>query len=237
MIARELNDEDRYTRIFFDVVPIESTDDPGAPPPPDLDAPDTENRDVSPRDGIPGTRFSFYATGFKPGEWVGFWFNAPDGSVDSNTNDYRARTSTRSSRVDWEWTSPANAVPGIWQAVVRGEESGIERTIFFEIRPTDTLPPAGDAELGVEPQVGEPETTFAFFATGFEPDEQVSFWAINPDGRVYGKDRYTIFANGEGRADWFWQAPDEDEAVLGTWEMIAFGNKSDTTRIIEFEVR
>lgn len=234
MIARELNDEDSYAQIFFEVVPIGET---GAPPPPDLDAPDTGNRDVSPRDGIPGTRFSFYATGFKPGEWVGFWFNAPDGSVDTNTNDYRARTSASSSRVDWEWNSPISAVPGIWQAVVQGEESGVQRTIFFEIRSTDAVPPTGDAELGVEPQVGEPDTTFAFFATGFEPDEQVSFWAIDPTGRVFGKDRYTIFANGQGRADWFWKAPNEDEAMPGTWEMTAFGNKSDITRIIEFELR
>jgi hypothetical protein len=92
-----------------------------------------ENPDyaVEPVIGSPGTQFSFYARGFEDGEKVGYWLNAPDGRVVST--DEQA-TVNNDSRADWDWTSPSDAMVGVWQMVVRGVESDRQVVIQFEIR-------------------------------------------------------------------------------------------------------
>jgi hypothetical protein len=137
-------------------------------------------------------------------------------------------------RADWSWVSPVNAQPGIWQAVARGRDTGIERSIFFEIAPTQAAP--SGTEFGVNPDVGGPRTTFAFFATGYDPDETITYWVMTPEGREIERDHYKISANEEGRVDWFWRPPVADEAIPGQWQMIAFGKNSQLTQVIPFQI-
>jgi hypothetical protein len=86
---------------------------------------------VEPPVGPPGTEFEFFATGFESNELVGFWLNAPDGSIvdiegkaDANDNG----------RVDWSWESPDDTMRGTWEMVVRGVDSNLEQVISFEVR-------------------------------------------------------------------------------------------------------
>ncbi len=231
MVAQDVNDAADSVTIPFTIVPVTES----SPPPPA-----NTSANVAPGVGAPGTRFTFYATGFKSKEMVGYWFNAPDGRIYSD-NSYRARTSHDSSRVDWSWIAPVDAAPGIWQCIVRGEETGVERSVYFEIRGTANEPgvDAPVPDIAVTPSVGGPRTTFAFYATGFKPGERVSYWAVRPDNEPVGRDRYVVYANDAGRADWYWRPPDADEATAmpGMWQMVALGNDSDVTRVIAFEIR
>lgn len=92
------------------------------------------NVDVEPFSGTPTTVFSFFAMGFTPGERVGFWFNTPDGNIVADTKNY-ALFADKEGIAQWTWTPPAHPLPGFWKAVARGEVSGVERLITFEIRP------------------------------------------------------------------------------------------------------
>lgn len=192
---------------------------------------------VQPESGPAGTMFSFYATDFNDGEAVGYWFNAPDGTLHSNDVEYRSRS--YSGRADWQWMSPANAMPGTWTVVVQGTESHTTRVIAFEIRENDLasqgiLPPNA-SNVAVEPQDGPPGGRFHFFAAGFRPRETVQFWAFAPGGENYEKSKYTIVANDQGEAYWNWLTP--EDAALGVWTMNAIGETSQVQRTIYFQVR
>lgn len=93
---------------------------------------------------------------------------------------------------------------------------------------------AAAAEQDVVPAVGNPATTFSFFATGFTPNEQVSFWTNDPSGRPLGDPHNRATASKDGRADWTWTAP--SDALLGTWTMVAYGGTSGVQRVIPFTI-
>jgi hypothetical protein len=236
MVARQLNNASRTFTIPFEITPLEGSD---PQPPSQVDSPQSNSRNVEPDAGPPGTRFNFFATGFERKEHVGYWFNTPAGTVLSNDARYQVQAS-ETGRVDWWWDAPLDAVPGTWQVVAKGKDTEIERSVFFEITPSpggEPDPSSGAADFGVDPDVGGVRTTFAFFSLGFAPEETVSFWAIAPDGEEIGKDSYTITANEEGRADWFWRPPDANNTDEGKWQMIAFGQSSQYTRVIPFEIQ
>ncbi len=230
MVAQQRNEPQRIHTIPFEILPVEN----GSTPP---EQPETSvEQNVEPRVSTAGAEFEFFATGFKRKEVVGYWFNAPDGQVYSDAVDYRVRVSD-DGRADWAWTAPLDVPTGIWQAVARGEESGIQRTIFFEIVPLEQVTNPSDTnqpDRGAEPRVSEQDDTVAFFATGFAPGEEVSFWAISPSGREYGRDSYTVDANDDGRADWFWRS--SRHAETGEWQMVALGQDSNITKSILFEI-
>lgn len=199
---------------------------------------------VQPAIGTPGTNIIFSAAGLD-GERAGYWFTDPTGHVLGDDERFWFKTDVNPAV--WSWKAPNNAQPGIWRVTVRGEESGIEYTIFFEIqRPPETpLPqtmPVNAPCLGaVEPAVGEPNTEFKFFATGFPPRTQVQYWAEDPNGRKYGYDEgKAIGSNPDGRVDIAWNAP--DNAMYGYWTMYFLSyetgkNPSRIERVIYFEIR
>ncbi|NJK81446.1 MAG: hypothetical protein HC914_16785 [Chloroflexaceae bacterium] len=164
---------------------------------------------------------------------VGFWFNAPDGTIYSDEQQYNTRAA-KNGRADWEWIAPVTVPVGVWQVVAEGQNSGISRSIFFEIVPPNEMPAeAGSTSAGVEPDAGPPNTQFAFFAEGFAGRELVSYWTIRPDGTTRKKDE-AVRANADGRADWFWSPP--REAEYGMWQMVAQGRVSGVTHVIVFEI-
>jgi hypothetical protein len=188
---------------------------------------------VSPLVGEAGTEFAFFARGFDHLEKVGYWFNAPDGTIYENKHSYVAIANN--DRADWSWTSPENAPKGIWTVVARGATSKTERTIQFEIgnpnNPTigANAPSASNTtrtnspDVAVEPAQAHPGARFAFSAAGFPPGETISFWATDPLGQRYEDSEYVIKSNEEGVAYWDWKTP--DDAISGTWSMIARGDK------------
>lgn len=96
---------------------------------------------------------------------------------------------------------------------------------------------AGDApESAVQPDVGPPGTRFAFYATGFNEEENVSVWLNRPDGTVTDDNIVGVNeATPTGRVDWFWDAP--LNAAPGYWSMVVNGNESNLEYAIPFEVR
>ncbi len=184
---------------------------------------------VYPAYGAPGTRFGFVADGFQRHERIAVWMNTPDGRVltEGIENLFPA---SREGRVTWNWNAPADASFGTWQMVVHGLRSGMEYVIPFEIRAAEPAP----IEINVQPRTGRPGTLFIFYATGFQVDEAVQFWANTPDGRAIEIEpvRVRLFL---GRADWSWDAP--LDAIPGTWQIVAHGLNSGVERVLTFEIQ
>lgn len=88
----------------------------------------------------------------------------------------------------------------------------------------------------VTPSVGPPGARFAFVAFGFNAEEQIGVWANTPAGEAIAIDVEELNrADGDGRADWFWTAP--DDAQRGMWQLVARGLDSEVQHVITFEIR
>lgn len=210
---------------------------------------------VDPLVGAPGARFTFYAHGFSERETVAYWAVDPRGKEhDRNENDTSSNTY---GRADWGWRTPEDALPGVWSMFARGESSGVQRVIYFQVgspsdppvitvqprpgaaTPEPTASPVAEpiypSQKAIEPAVAPPGTRFHFFATGFPPGETVYFWAVDPNGEEYRKSKYRVTANVNGRADWNWQVP--EHAPPGIWTMYALSEENRVQQTITFEVR
>ena len=227
--------------VHFEILPPEQAppDNTTLPTPSD-DVNNQEGVDVRPNVGHPGTRFAFYATDFNDDERVAYWFNAPDGRIYAHDRKYAVFAYR--GRADWRWTSPADAPPGMWTAVAKGDESGVERVILFEIRPTEQQiqpdeepPPQNNETVAVEPTAGGPETRFAFFANGFLPRETVIYWVNSPTDQQYRKGSYRLRPNERGEVYWWWKTP--PDAAAGIWRMRAMGEESQVQKVIYFTVQ
>jgi hypothetical protein len=145
MVAQQIDRPLHVAQIVFEIVPPgQPTPPPPDESPPERPLPDTPSPDtpppgsgtqitISPSVGTPDTTFTIVASGFNPGERVGYWFNAPDGTVVGDAEEYRLFASD-DGVVEVAWVPSYRAVPGVWSVVVRGVESKTERSTSFEIR-------------------------------------------------------------------------------------------------------
>ncbi len=92
--------------------------------------------------------------------------------------------------------------------------------------------PVAAQEQAVQPTTATPGSVFAFFATGFAPEEWVRYWINDPYAGVH--EGGEVRANHMGRADWTWKSP--MDAVPGAWSMVAFGKTSQQERVIAFAI-
>lgn len=238
----------RITSIFVIILALAST--AAAMPHTHAQNEDEPVYNVQPSVGAPGTEFAFYATGFWDEEVVDIWLNRPDGQViDAEVEElYKA---SHTGRADWYWEAPEHAMTGFWQLVARGRSSGIEHVIDFQIQrgaPEYMPPETEDIErTNVHPKQGPPGTEFAFYATGFEVNEDaqepedangegVKIWVETPDWqRIDLEDKEDSYvAPPNGRVDWTWSAP--ADAMPGTWHMVILGRESELNHTIPFEV-
>ena len=96
-------------------------------------------------------------------------------------------------------------------------------------------PAVAEPSPTVFPEVGPPGTRFLFFAAGFAPDEQLSFWLNRPDGQVQAAEVLDLQrSSSAGEAVWTWTAP--QDAPRGGWQIVAHGRKSAVERVIAFTV-
>lgn len=213
---------------------------PAAPPAAlPASSPDTT---VTPSNGAPGTTFAFGAGGYHPGEQVRYWTTDPNGQY-YDSSQYVAGVSDEG-RADWSWTAPADATPGTWQLVARGQTSGVEKTIFFAIDGGAAPQPAGQPippgalvnppDVGVEPAQAYPNTKIAFFAAGYQGNDTIHYWAIDPNGIEHRGDDNKTHANEQGRADWEWKSP--DAAAPGVWTMMVWGEHTQREQRIYFMI-
>jgi hypothetical protein len=190
---------------------------------------------VQPLRGYPDTRFAFFATGYADGEVVHFWATDPRGENYGSNRGYKVKANGNG-RADWTWRVPDQAAYGRWMMIGWGEQSHVERVIFFEVL-DPTIPEEGEAEavsFAVEPAGGVPGDTLWFFARVFMDDEQVRFEAYDPNGTRYQSGKDQVTADPNGRADWSWKIP--ADAMPGTWHMLAIGKASEAVQEIPFEV-
>jgi len=187
---------------------------------------------VEPLVGVSGAQFAFSAGGYPPRETIYYRVVAPDGTL-YEASKYEAMTNEEGTAY-WDWKSPDDALDGIWQMKIVGDTVLLEHTIYFEIRSPDEFSTAVPGDIAVDPIVGSPGTRFFFYATGYPPGETVYYWAIDPQGQKYESHKYDTLSNEEGRADWNWRVP--EDAMGGTWTMVAQGDKSKIQRQLSFEV-
>lgn len=236
VVARSLRSDthDYVQRVIeFDVATIPTSSDDVAQPVPASD----QGYAVLPESGIPGTRFSFYATDFDSNERVSYWFNAPDGQIYGDEVNYVVHA--YDGRADWRWTSPSDAMPGTWTSVALGLRSGVRRIIAFTVTTAESgvgnSYESNPPDVSVEPAVGKPGSRFFFSADGFLERETVYFWVSDPQGVSYRKSKYKVRPNVDGTVYWNWRTP--DEAPRGVWRMIVMGQESQVQKVIYFEVR
>lgn len=87
---------------------------------------------VTPEEGPPGTTFTFTATGFKDGEFVGYWLNRPDGTIERFDRELRAGAD---GVVTWTYTAPVNALRGLYVMAARSSQNDrINNDVSYEIR-------------------------------------------------------------------------------------------------------
>jgi hypothetical protein len=86
---------------------------------------------VVPPVGVAGGTFTFYATGFQPGERVGYWLNVPTGAV--LPLDDRHHYADGAGQFSVIWQSPAYVPTGTWQLVAQGTRSGVVQVLTFQI--------------------------------------------------------------------------------------------------------
>lgn len=184
---------------------------------------------ADPPSGPAGTTFTFHISGFDHGERVGYWLNAPNGTV-LVIDDRRLNASDGD--FTYSWTSVPGIPVGYWLFVAEGISSGDQFSVPFEV----TAPAEGTANASnVEPKSGEGGTTYAFFANGFSGGERVGYWLNTPDGSIFKIDDQKHYATSDGRFDIHWKSP--TDAAPGTWQMVFQGAKSGILHTISFEIR
>lgn len=96
------------------------------------------------------------------------------------------------------------------------------------------LPTTAAAPI-VKPDSGQPGTRFTFLVDGFQPREQLSFWLNSPAGAVIPTEvEGQSPVDDTGQTSWNWVAP--QGSAPGRWQMVAFGRKSQVTRVIDFAI-
>lgn len=95
-----------------------------------------------------------------------------------------------------------------------------------------TPSPVAAFEQAVQPAEAAPGSIFAFYATGFDAEEWVTFWVNDPAGNVH--EGGSVRCNHLNRADWTWASP--SQAPYGRWSMVARGRSSQIERVIFFEI-
>jgi hypothetical protein len=188
---------------------------------------------VTPRSGLAGTLFVFYAAGFTAREFVDVQVRGPNGAVVpfGDKSLVVSEPATDAGRIDGSWTSPESAAPGDWQIVARGAESGVTQTITVTIDARASTA----AQLTAIPNEVVRGMRISFSGSGFTPDEEIKVWLNLPDGRVIPTEVEGILrAAPDGRVGWTWVAP--ADGPLGAWQMVAHGVKSGVEAVASFTV-
>lgn len=175
-----------------------------------------------------GHEIRFYGYGFNADEWVSIWATTPREAVVTGKN-VRVKDE---GELSFGFKVPEDAESGQWSMTVRGEESNMLVITYFQVLGRD--PRVADYQAAASPPVGPPGTEFAFAATGFDDEEDVSYWITAPNAQVYEAFPKGAEANDDGRVDITWFAP--RNAPQGTWVITMQGYDSDVARAIPFDV-
>ncbi len=91
------------------------------------------------------------------------------------------------------------------------------------------------AQTVVQPASGAAGTRFVFVADGFRAGEMISTWLNSPTGTVLPATVEGLApVSDTGTTSWAWVSP--PAAPVGNWQMVAFGQQSQVTRVISFTI-
>lgn len=180
-----------------------------------------------------GSTLRFFGENFVPRERVAWWTTSPGGVV---LGGEWVDASRESGYFEIFFEVPETAEGGRWSLTAYGDVSQVPVITTFEVigRTPDPNDP-NEFQVRVAPPAGPPGTTFAFAATGFDDDEDVSYWVTEPGGTVYAAFPKGATANDDGRVDLTWQVP--ATAPRGTWVMTMQGYASGVARAVRFDVQ
>jgi hypothetical protein len=210
------------------------------------DVPASTNMTVTPRCGPGGTRFEIVGTGFQPGEQVGRYYTAPNGSVVPGSSQSTADGNGNVSGISFITT--ANTPNGIWAGTFEGVSSHRKAVAFFRVggsaAATATPPPSsGSCDISgtkdgsaVKTDL-HPGEALIVRATGFTPGESVSYWFTLPTGDVFGTARpISGGVNPDGSIGPlnFGAIPAEFAQFPGVWALTFQGASSQHVSIIKF---
>lgn len=187
---------------------------------------------VAPPSGQPGATFTVTAGGLTPGEQVGSWLQPPTGRALDATPYLVADAQ---GFVSWQWSSPASAQSGAWQAVSQGRVSRKLVALTFTVTGANAPAAVQQRErVTVQPQRAAPGATLVFTLAGYERNEEVGYWPTQPDGVADTSRRKPIIVAGDGRAELHWEVP--ERAVGGAWVMTFRGRATQREVRVPFEV-
>lgn len=138
-----------------------------------------------------GTVFSFDVFGFTPDEDVGFWLTSPDGII---IGTKRTANIGPTGGVDGLSFDTAGLDIGIWQWTFQGVSSGHQSVVYINVldqngngRPaqqcTGKLPAPQNGSITPSCMQGITNTTIQ--GRGFQPGEEIGFYATEPSQAVY----------------------------------------------------
>ncbi|MCL5256859.1 MAG: hypothetical protein M1319_03565 [Chloroflexi bacterium] len=213
---------------------------PPAPADPFADVPACVDASVTPKGGPVGTTFSMNIWGFTPNEQIGYWVNAPDGSI---VGTIQTVSIGPTGGVEGLTFPTDSSYPlGIWSVVFQGTQSGHQSIAYFKLTgegaapapapaPTQSVP---DSISGsVSPKEGRAGTVFDVSIWGFQPNEQVGYWFNTPDGAVYGTVQ-TVSIGPTGRVDHLQMT--SDGMPPGIWSLVFHGVNSGHESVIYFKI-
>ncbi|NTW01015.1 MAG: hypothetical protein HGA19_06835 [Oscillochloris sp.] len=188
-------------------------------------------RSITPTSGAPGTTFTVAVGGFGAKEKVGSWFTLPDGSSITAVPYMLADSDGVAT---WTWTVPTDAPSGTWQAVTKGDFSGLQVTLPFTITGNNPMPaaPTGPT-ITLSPTTVDPGGTLTVLASGFASGEELNYWPNSPDGLPV-ENRIMTYADKDGNATWNYKVP--NNAVTGVWTFNVQGDDSDQIAQASFTV-
>lgn len=105
--------------VAFDVIPNATADTRPV---------DTIEPPVGPR----GTNFRFNVNGFRGSETYSYWFTRPDGTIAYAVPD--KRETNKNGKASFNWTVPADEMPGIWTVTIQGIKSNRAKAVQFEVQ-------------------------------------------------------------------------------------------------------
>jgi hypothetical protein len=219
-------------------------DGPPAPPPAAASA--------IPAVASPGTRMTFIANGYDPGEEIAYWIDAPGETYPIARNGIDELFADIDGVVSWEWTVPSDAPLGTWSTTARGVKTGFQHQILFEVvadapdaapapppddedaeSPTVPTEAGTPTEGSVQPLNAPAGTIFHFEASGFKRKEQIQYWLTDPEGETTS-DNQGIFADEEGHAVIDWPSP--PDALGGQWTMTMLGSRTRVEVQVQFVI-
>jgi hypothetical protein len=211
---------------------------PAAPTGPTGDpVPDGKNATVNKKIGYWGTVFRVTVTGFTPNEPLSFWLTAPSGEVVGTPRPVNVEHPGRIQNfpVPTDQSFPV----GVWAVTFQGDRSGNESIAYFRIvdRPplpaqVEPTPPGKDATI--TPAAGWPGTVFRLAASGFTPNEPLSFWLSAPDGSTVGTPRPLNVQHGGAFRNF--PVYSDEEFQPGVWAITFQGDRSGHQSIGYFRV-